>query len=114
MKRSVTAVAVMSLALAVAAPVASAQASTVQASTASSSCSTWYVNSNGVNFRTGPGTGYRSIGLLYYPDSGTRVSETGSWVKLRLRYKSRTGLPAGTTAWVSKSYSNPCLPIDLT
>ncbi|WP_327309793.1 cell wall hydrolase (plasmid) [Streptomyces sp. NBC_01298] len=114
MKRSATALAVMSFALVLAAP-AAAHAAPARASTAAaSSCSTWYVNSNGVNFRTGPGTGYRSVGLLYYPDSGTRVSETDGWVKLRLRYKSRTGLPAGTTAWVSKSYSNPCLPIDLT
>ncbi|MFE0778078.1 SH3 domain-containing protein [Streptomyces sp. NPDC058861] len=105
----------MALALALAAPAAAHAASSArESSAAASSCSTWFVNSNGVNFRTGPGTGYRSVGLLYYPDSGTKVGETASWVKLRLRYKSRTGLPAGTTAWVSKSYSNPCLPIDLT
>ncbi|MFE4309159.1 hypothetical protein ACFRR6_24280 [Streptomyces sp. NPDC056891] len=67
-----------------------------------------------MNFRTGPGTGYRSRGLLYYPDGGTLVGESGNWAKVRLMYKSRTGLPVGTTAWVSKSYSNPCLPIDLT
>ncbi|MGW3929814.1 SH3 domain-containing protein [Streptomyces microflavus] len=119
LKRSGIAISVASLTMAVLGPVSAAQATPAPSSAPTSvstakTCSTWFVNRNGVNFRTGPGTGYTSIGLLYYPDSGTRVGSTANWVKVRLRYKSQSGLRAGTTAWVAKGYVNPCLPVPLT
>ncbi|BDH10497.1 hypothetical protein HOK021_16760 [Streptomyces hygroscopicus] len=78
---------------------------------ANSKCRTWFINHDAVNFRIGPGTGYQARGLLYYPDSGVRVGSTTHWVKLRLDHRSASGLPAGTIAWVSKNYANPCLPV---
>lgn len=93
---------------------ASASATGLAPASTASSCVTWWVNTNGVNFRTGPGTNYASKGLLYYPDGGTKLASTLNWVKIRLMYRSKTGLPVGTTGWVYASYGNPCVPVDMT
>ncbi|MCX5050987.1 SH3 domain-containing protein [Streptomyces sp. NBC_00474] len=69
------------------------------------------INANGVNFRTHPGTGYKSLGLLYKGDWGKKIDTKGSWIKLRLGKKSRTGLPKNSTGWVSKRYAYFCTPM---
>ena len=85
-----------------------AQAPTTLA--AKNTCPTWSVTGKAVNFRSGPGTGYGSKGLLYrWDDSGTKVSSSGSWVKLKLDHKSKTGIKKGTTGWVHKKYIEQCV-----
>lgn len=76
---------------------------------AANTCPTWTVMKNGVNFRTGPSTAYRSIGYLYKWDYGTKVAGKGSWVKLRLSERSKSGLKKGTTAWVHKKFVDQCV-----
>ncbi|MEU1077754.1 MULTISPECIES: SH3 domain-containing protein [unclassified Streptomyces] len=74
----------------------------------------YYVyQANGVNFRTGPGTGYASRGLLYKNDWGKKIATKGSWIKLQLGTKSRSGLPKNTTGWVAKKYVSDCVPMQL-
>ncbi|MFJ2218273.1 SH3 domain-containing protein [Streptomyces sp. NPDC101062] len=84
---------------------------TLAAST--NTCPTWTVYGKGVNFRSGAGTGYRAIGQLYTGDAGTKVASSGSWVKIKLDHKSKTGLKKGTTGWVSKSYIEQCVHTQL-
>ncbi|WP_327359597.1 SH3 domain-containing protein [Streptomyces sp. NBC_01304] len=83
-----------------AAPVALAKAN---------SCPHWSVMKSAVNFRTGPGTQYRSIGYLYRGDWGRKVGAKGSWIKLKLEERSKTGLKRGTTAWVHKQFLDQCV-----
>ncbi|MGW2425244.1 SH3 domain-containing protein [Streptomyces sp. NPDC001709] len=71
------------------------------------------INTNAVNFRTGPSTNYASKGLLYKGDWGKKVSSKGSWIKLQLGQKSRTGLAKSTTGWVAKKYAYDCVPMVL-
>ncbi|MCX4826704.1 SH3 domain-containing protein [Streptomyces sp. NBC_01142] len=81
---------------------------------AKNTCPTWSVTGKAVNFRSGPGTQYRSIGLLYrWDDSGTKVSSSGSWIKIKLDHKSKTGLKKGTTGWVNKKYLEQCVYMQL-
>ncbi|MFE9620478.1 SH3 domain-containing protein [Streptomyces sp. NPDC006384] len=80
---------------------------------AKNTCPTWTVYGKGVNFRSGPSTGYRAIGQLYTGDSGTKVASSGSWVKIKLDHRSKTGLKTGTTGWVSKSYLEQCVYMQL-
>ncbi|MCX4783934.1 MULTISPECIES: SH3 domain-containing protein [unclassified Streptomyces] len=87
------------------------QAPTVLA--AANTCPTWTVTGNGVNFRSGAGTKYRAIGQLYRNDYGTKIASSGSWIKLKLDKKSKSGLKAGTTGWVSKSYLDQCVYMNL-
>jgi uncharacterized protein YgiM (DUF1202 family) len=71
------------------------------------------INTNGVNFRTGAGTNYKSKGLLYKGDWGKKIGTKGSWIKLRLGQKSRTGLAKNSTGWVAKKYAWDCTPMQL-
>ncbi|MDL5199734.1 SH3 domain-containing protein [Streptomyces sp. ALI-76-A] len=71
------------------------------------------INTNAVNFRTGPSTAYKSKGLLYKGDWGKKVATKGSWIKLKLGQKSRTGLAKNTTGWVAKKYAYDCVPMQL-
>lgn len=68
---------------------------------------------NGVNFRTGPGTGYVSRGLLYRNDWGKKIATKGSWIKLQLGARSRSGLARNTTGWVAKQFLSDCVPMQL-
>ncbi|MGW4518428.1 SH3 domain-containing protein [Streptomyces sp. NPDC004393] len=68
------------------------------------------INTNAVNLRTGPSTGYASRGLLYKGDWGRKIGTSGSWIKLRLGQRSRTGLATGTTGWVAGRYAYDCVP----
>ncbi|WP_329020718.1 SH3 domain-containing protein [Streptomyces sp. NBC_01601] len=101
-----------SLAAAPAALAAPASAPT-QSLAALNTCPTWTVTGNGVNFRTGAGTNYRAIGQLYRGDSGTKLARSGSWIKIRLDHRSRTGLRTGTTGWVSRYYLSQCVSMQL-
>ncbi|MFJ7180386.1 SH3 domain-containing protein [Streptomyces massasporeus] len=74
----------------------------------------YYVyKSSGLNFRTGAGTGYASKGILHKNDWGKKLATKGSWIKLKLGQKSRSGPAKGTTGWVSKSYVSDCTPMQL-
>jgi uncharacterized protein YraI len=55
---------------------------------------------NGVNYRTGPGTGYSSKGYLYSGDDLRVYCGKGDWYYTKLIYRSRSGLPAGTYGWI--------------
>ncbi|MFD4241903.1 hypothetical protein ACFWP3_09935 [Streptomyces sp. NPDC058525] len=72
---------------------------------------TRYVNRDAIQARTGPGSGHAAIGQLFYLDRGVNLREDGGWVLLRLRYRSASGLPAGTTAWIPKACTTPCSPL---
>lgn len=76
------------------------------AATSFNSCG-YVVNTNGVRFRTGPGTSYSAKGLLYKGDWGYVTASSGSWYKMWLGQRSISGLAAGTTGWVYKSYLSP-------
>ena len=69
------------------------------------------INANGVNIRSGPSTHYTSKGLLYKGDWGRKITTKGSWIKLRLGQKSKSGLPKNTTGWVAKKFAYDCVPM---
>ena len=74
----------------------------------------YYVyQASGVNFRTGPGTGYTFKGLLYKNDWGKKIATKGSWIELKLGTKSRSGLAKNTTGWVAEKYVSDCVPMQL-
>lgn len=110
LRRTVPVVALAALAMG-AAPTAfaSTPAAAPASVRAANTCPTWTVMGNGVNFRSGAGTGYRAIGSLYRGDYGTKAGSSGSWIKLKLSHKSKSGLKAGTTGWVSKTYLDQCV-----
>lgn len=68
---------------------------------------------NGVNFRTGPGTGYASKGLLYKGDTFIAscgvlkgsVKHRQAWVYATLPHRSKSGLSAGTRGWVRDGFA---------
>ncbi|MEY9848493.1 uncharacterized protein YraI [Streptacidiphilus sp. BW17] len=70
-------------------------------------CDLYVVNTAALRIRTGPGTGYATIGQL---SSGVRVDSIDiaypnyTWYKVRTLTKSAYGLKAGTTGWVSSDY----------
>lgn len=101
-----------SLAAAPSALAAPASAPT-QTLAAANTCPTWTVTGNGVNFRSGAGTNYRAIGQLYRGDSGTKVARSGSWIKIKLDHRSKSGLKKGTTGWVTKTYLSQCVYMQL-
>ncbi|WP_327359693.1 SH3 domain-containing protein [Streptomyces sp. NBC_01304] len=75
------------------------------ASAASSKCEfTNYgaANGNGINFRTGPSTGYVSKGLLYKDKLHLYCSKNG-WYKAQLPQRSKSGLKKGTWGWIHSS-----------
>ncbi|MFG2210564.1 hypothetical protein [Streptomyces sp. NPDC048638] len=71
---------------------------------AASDCSTYdqsaEVDGNGINFRTGPSTSYKSKGLVYDKDQLGLYCKSGSWYKAKLKKRSKGGLPAGTYGWI--------------
>ncbi|MFJ8752082.1 SH3 domain-containing protein [Streptomyces sp. NPDC102441] len=68
---------------------------------------------NGVNFRTGPSTGYASKGSLYKHDWGKKIATKSGWIKLQLGQKSRSGLAKGSTGWIASKYLSDCVPMQL-
>ncbi|MEU6346521.1 SH3 domain-containing protein [Streptomyces sp. NPDC046977] len=67
---------------------------------------------DGLRLRTGPGTTYSALGLLYQKDRLTARCTKGSWYYVSTDTKTRTGLKAGTYGWVSAAYldTQTCLP----
>ncbi|MFF3439911.1 SH3 domain-containing protein [Streptosporangium sp. NPDC002721] len=61
------------------------------------------VVADGVRLRSSAG-GSTVIGYLYYGDYGQIVGTTGGWCRFRLGARSASGLPSGTTGWVSCTY----------
>ncbi len=58
---------------------------------------------DGVRLRSSAG-GSTVIGYLYYGDYGQLLGSSGGWCRFRLGGRSASGLPSGTTGWVSCSY----------
>ncbi|MFF7975709.1 hypothetical protein [Streptomyces sp. NPDC007905] len=68
------------------------------------------MNRDGGSARSGPGLGFAPIGQLLYLDRGIKMREVDGWVRLRLRYRSASGLPEGATAWLPAACTSPCTP----
>ncbi|MET9880820.1 SH3 domain-containing protein [Actinacidiphila glaucinigra] len=68
---------------------------------------TFKVNANGLNLRTGPSTGYTSVGLLYKADGYIFkvqcYAAKNQWSYGYLTKKSKSGLAKGRTGWVSST-----------
>ncbi|MFJ1874189.1 SH3 domain-containing protein [Streptomyces chartreusis] len=60
------------------------------------------VDYRGVNYRTGPGLGYVSKGLLYRGDDLRVYCGRGNWAYTKLIHRSKGGLRAGTLGWIRK------------
>ncbi|MFI5689110.1 SH3 domain-containing protein [Streptomyces sp. NPDC051636] len=58
------------------------------------------VGKNGWHYRSGPGTGYASRGLLYRGDKLTVLCSRNDWVYTQLSRRSVSGLPKGAKGWV--------------
>ncbi|MEU6355954.1 SH3 domain-containing protein [Streptomyces sp. NPDC047072] len=58
------------------------------------------VDANGVNYRTGPSTGYPAKGRLYDGDRVRVYCGKGSWYYSSLAKRSKGGLAKGTVGWV--------------
>lgn len=106
-----TAATVLVGAAAIAAPNASAVGSSACRYNITRDTST--LTANGVNFRTGPGTGYAAKGLLYKGDKfvahcgvlkGT-VAHRQAWIYAKLSHRSKSGLAAGTWGWVRDGFA---------
>ncbi|MGW7001846.1 SH3 domain-containing protein [Streptomyces sp. NPDC054933] len=65
------------------------------------------VTADGVRLRTGPGTGYGVVGLLYYGDAVTITQCSGGWDRVYLASDSAGGLGSGSAGWVYGSYLEP-------
>lgn len=71
------------------------------------------VTASGVNFRTGPGTGYAAKGLLYKGDKfiascgvlKNRGEHRDAWMYAKLSHRSKSGLAAGTWGWVRDGFA---------
>jgi hypothetical protein len=63
------------------------------------------VIADGVRLRSSPG-GSTVIGYLYHGDYGRILNPTSTngWCNFRLSARSASGLPSGTTGWVSCTY----------
>ncbi|MFJ7335403.1 SH3 domain-containing protein [Streptomyces sp. NPDC101110] len=105
--------AMLALSLTAGAVVAAAPAATAAEMPCKPNVYYYVYKSSGVNFRTGAGTGYASKGLLHKNDWGKKIATKGSWIKLKLGQKSRSGIAKGTTGWVSKAYVSDCVPMQL-
>ena len=107
------ALAATALAAAVIAPTSAASATTPVAAVhpvtvhTAVDCDLYVVNTAALRIRTGPGTGYSTIGQL---SSGVRVDVIDiaypnyTWYKVRTLTKSAFGVKAGTIGWVSSDY----------
>ncbi|WP_432156101.1 hypothetical protein [Streptomyces sp. bgisy153] len=58
------------------------------------------VDGNGVNYRTGPSTGYKSKGFLFTNDRLRVYCGKGNWYYTKLTHRSKSGMAAGTYGWV--------------
>ncbi|WP_246097920.1 SH3 domain-containing protein [Streptomyces botrytidirepellens] len=61
------------------------------------------VSKSGWNYRSGPSTGYRSLGYLYRGDDVRVFCSRGPWNFSQLTHRSASGLPKGTKGWVHDS-----------
>jgi len=100
-------------------PSASASAATpakaTVAHTAYVDCDRSWSTTSALRVRTGPSTGYATIGQLGFHNVvdviDTSWSSSGSWYKVRLLQTSAYGLKMGTVGWASAAYLaniSPC------
>ncbi|MDH2392196.1 SH3 domain-containing protein [Streptomyces sp. HNM0663] len=73
-----------------------------------------YYPKSALRLRTGPGTKYTTLGLLYPDDSVSADKAKGGWYRVSVDFKSKSGMKAGTTGWVAKSGLKPhtCMQLD--
>ncbi|MER5615926.1 SH3 domain-containing protein [Streptomyces sp. NPDC002215] len=57
------------------------------------------VSKNAWNYRSGPSTGYKSLGYLYRGDKLTVMCSKGSWDYAKIT-SSKSGIRKGTQGWV--------------
>lgn len=57
------------------------------------------VGKNAWNYRSGPSTGYKSLGYLYRGDKLTVMCSKGSWNYAKI-ISSKSGIRKGTKGWV--------------
>ncbi|MBQ0887873.1 hypothetical protein KBZ94_23605 [Streptomyces sp. RM72] len=68
-----------------------------------------------VHLRSGPGSGYVSLGLLREGDRlGTPKAKRGGWWKTFTMDRTASGIKAGKTGWVKKPYlrKSVCMQLD--
>lgn len=58
------------------------------------------VGKNAWNYRSGPSTGYKSLGHLYRGDKLKVFCSKGNWNYSQLTARSKSGIPKGTKGWV--------------
>ncbi|CAM5703572.1 hypothetical protein SALBM311S_00634 [Streptomyces alboniger] len=61
---------------------------------------TGVVDGDGVNYRTGPSTGYTAKGRLYDGDRLRIYCGKSNWYYSKLTKRSKGGLAKGTTGWI--------------
>ncbi len=74
-----------------------------------------YTATTTVHFRSGPGSGYVSLGLLREGDRlGTPKEKRSGWWKTFTMDRTASGIKAGKTGWVKASYlsKSVCMQLD--
>lgn len=73
-----------------------------------------YYPKSALRLRTGPGTKYTALGMLYPGDSVSADKAKRGWYRVSLGFRSKSGMKAGTTGWVAKSGLKPhvCMQLD--
>ncbi|MEV7156989.1 SH3 domain-containing protein [Streptomyces misionensis] len=59
-----------------------------------------HVDGNGINYRTGPSTGYTSKGFLFDNDRLRVYCGKGNWYYTKLTHRLKSDLSAGTYGWI--------------
>ncbi|MCX4826182.1 SH3 domain-containing protein [Streptomyces sp. NBC_01142] len=74
-----------------------------------------YYPKSALRLRTGPGTKYTTLGVLYPADLVSVDKAKGGWYRVSLQDRSKSGLKAGSTGWVAKSGLKPhvCMQLDV-
>lgn len=113
MRMMITAAATAAVLLSGAAPVLAAPATAPAAAAQLNSCG-YDVNGHHVHLRSGPGTRYASLGHLSRGDLIDVDRKTGGWYRVTVSERTRSGIKAGTTGWVSERYLKPsvCMQLD--
>ncbi|MFB6984605.1 SH3 domain-containing protein [Streptomyces sp. NPDC056297] len=58
------------------------------------------VSKNAWNYRSGPSTGYKSLGYLYRGDKLKVLCGRGNWDYAQLTQRSKSGIAKGVKGWV--------------
>ncbi|MFF8993990.1 hypothetical protein ACF09H_29500 [Streptomyces sp. NPDC014983] len=75
-------------------------ASAASASTCTYNLADFDTRVDGINYRTGPSTGYTSKGFLYDNDRLRVYCAKSNWYYTKLTHRSKSGLSTGTYGWI--------------